>query len=64
MDSIDVDEARRRGIAVCNTPNAFSEPVADTVLGYALLAARQLARMNADMHDGLWQKPQLRSLSE
>jgi D-3-phosphoglycerate dehydrogenase len=64
MDSIDVDEARRRGIAVCNTPNAFSEPVADTVLGYALLAARQLASMNADMHDGLWQKPQLRSLSE
>ena len=64
MDSIDVAGARRRGIAVCNTPNAFSEPVADTVLGYALLAARQLDRMNADLHAGLWQKPQLRSLSE
>jgi phosphoglycerate dehydrogenase-like enzyme len=64
IDSIDVAEARRRGIAVCNTPNAFSEPVADTVLGYALLAVRQLASMNADMHDGLWQKPKLRSLSE
>jgi D-3-phosphoglycerate dehydrogenase len=64
MDSIDVVGARGRGIAVCNTPNAFSEPVADTVLGYALLAVRQVARMNEDMHDGLWQKPQLRSLSE
>jgi len=64
MDSIDVEEAQRRGIAVCNTPNAFSEPVADTVLGYALLATRQLAAMNASMKDGLWQKPQLRSLSE
>jgi len=64
MDSIDVAEARRRGITVGNTPNAFSEPVADTVLGYALLAVRQLEKMNADMHGGLWQKPQLRSLSE
>jgi hypothetical protein len=61
---VDVADARRRGIAICNTPNAFSEPVADTVLGYALLFVRQLGRMNADMHEGLWQKPQLRSLSE
>ena len=64
IDSIDVAEARRRGVAVCNTPNAFSEPVADTVLGYALMAVRQLDRMNADMHAGAWRKPQLRSLSE
>ena len=64
IDSIDVAEARRRGIVVCNTPNAFSEPVADTVMGYVLIGARQLDRMNADMHAGLWRKPQLRSLSE
>ena len=64
IDSIDVEEARRRGIVVCSTENAFSEPVADTVLGYAVLFARQLDRMNTDMHQGLWRKPQLRSLSE
>jgi phosphoglycerate dehydrogenase-like enzyme len=64
IDSIDVAEARRRGIVVCNTPNAFSEPVADTVMGYLLLAARQLDRMSADMHEGRWQKPQLRALNE
>lgn len=64
IDSIDAAEARRRGIVVCNTPNAFSEPLADTVMGYVLLAVRRLDRMNADMHDGLWRKPQLRSLSE
>lgn len=64
IDSIDVAAARRRGIVVCNTPNAFSEPVADTVMGYLLLAARQLDRMNADMHQGRWQKPQLRALNE
>ena len=64
IDSIDVREARRRGIAVCNTPNAFSEPVADTVMGYTLMAVRQLDRMNRDMHAGLWQKPQLKALGE
>ena len=64
IDSIDVAEARRRGIVVCNTPDAFSEPVADTVMGYVLLFARQLGRMNAEMHEGAWRKPQLRSLGE
>lgn len=64
IDSIDGAEARRRGIVVCNTPDAFSEPVADTVMGYTLIAARQLDRMNAEMHDGSWRKPQLRSLGE
>jgi D-3-phosphoglycerate dehydrogenase len=32
---------------------------ADTVMGYVLLAGRQLVRMNADMHHGVWRKPQL-----
>jgi D-3-phosphoglycerate dehydrogenase len=64
IDSIDVAEARRRGIAVCNTPGAFSEPVADTVLGYVLLFARQLDQMTADMRAGLWRRLPLRSLGE
>jgi len=64
IDSIDVDEARRRGIVVCNTPDAFSEPVADTVMGYVLIAARQLDRMNTDMHGGAWRKPRLRAAGE
>jgi D-3-phosphoglycerate dehydrogenase len=64
IDSIDVAEARRRGIAVCNTPGAFSEPVADTVLGYMLLFARQLDQMTADMRAGLWRRLPLRSLGE
>ena len=31
IDSIDQDACRELGIALCNTPNAFSEPVADSV---------------------------------
>jgi len=54
----------RRNVKVCNTTNAFSEPVADTVLAYILLFARQVARMNADLRANRWQKPQLFSLRE
>ena len=64
IDSIDAAEAERRGISVYRTPNAFSEPVADTVLGYILTFARQLLWMDRDIRQGVWQKPLLVSLRE
>jgi D-3-phosphoglycerate dehydrogenase len=64
IDSIDSAEAERRGVPVFRTPNAFSEPVADTVLGYMLTFARQLPRMDRDIRKGNWQKPPLVSLNE
>ncbi len=64
IDSIDLAEARRRGISVSNSPGAFSEPVADTVMGYVLLFARQPDRMADDMRAGRWQRRSLRALQE
>jgi D-3-phosphoglycerate dehydrogenase len=64
IDSIDSEEARRRGIPVYRTPNAFSEPVADTVLGYVLTFARKLHWMDRDIRRGNWEKPPLVSLRE
>lgn len=64
IDSIDRVAAMRRGVAVYNTPNAFSEPVADTVMGYILLFARKLDVMNLAIRSGRWLKPQLTSLRE
>lgn len=64
IDSIDSIEAERRGIPVYRTPNAFSEPVADTVLGYILLFARKLQLMDREIRKGKWEKPPLVSLSE
>lgn len=64
IDSIDADAAAQRGISVFRTPNAFSEPVADTVLGYMLIFARQLPRMDRDIRAGVWKKPVLVSLRE
>lgn len=64
IDSIDQEAAARHGVAVRNTPNAFSEPVGDTVLGYLLLFARRLDQMTDEIRRGQWVKPQLISLRE
>lgn len=64
IDSIDQDACRRLGIAVRNTPNAFSEPVADSVLGYMLCFARNLLTMDRQMKQGIWDKIPGRALRE
>lgn len=64
IDSIDLAACKRLGIVVCNTPNAFSKPVADTVLGYILCFARQLLCMDRDMRAGMWYKRPSISLCE
>ena len=64
IDSIDREAAGRLGISVRNTPDAFTQPVADTVLGYIIAFARGLPWMDRDMHSGQWVKQQGRSLGE
>jgi D-3-phosphoglycerate dehydrogenase / 2-oxoglutarate reductase len=64
IDSIDKTFAATLGIAVRNTPNAFTLPVADSVLGYILTFARRLPWMDREMKRGNWQKLPGRSLSE
>jgi len=56
IDSIDQAACKHLGIAVCNSPNAFSEPVADSVLGYILNFARRLPWMDRIMRQGHWTK--------
>ena len=64
IDSIDQQAARRLGIKVRRTSNAFTLPLADTVLGYILAFARQHPWMDRDMKAGKWEKIPGRSLSE
>jgi phosphoglycerate dehydrogenase-like enzyme len=56
IDSIDTEAADTLGIAVCNTPGAFTEPVADTVMGYMLAFARRGPWMDRAMKAGQWEK--------
>jgi D-3-phosphoglycerate dehydrogenase / 2-oxoglutarate reductase len=64
IDSIDQKTTENLGIKVYNTPNAFTLPVADTVLGYMLTFARHFPWMDRAMKSGQWEKIPGRSLSE
>ncbi len=64
IDSIDKEHAETLGIQVCNTPNAFTLPVADSVLGYMLTFARRHPWMDRAMKKGEWEKIPGFSLSE
>jgi phosphoglycerate dehydrogenase-like enzyme len=64
IDSIDSKSAAARGIPVCRTRDAFSEPVADTALGYMLTFARKLPWLDRDIRQDRWEKPRLLALGE
>lgn len=64
IDSINQDMAAELGIRICRTPNAFTVPVADTVMGYILAFARRQPWMDRAMKSGVWEKIPGRSLSE
>ncbi len=64
IDSIDKTFAATLGIVVRNTPNAFTLPVSDSVMGYILTFARRLPWMDREMKRGNWEKLPGRSLSE
>ena len=64
IDSIDGETAARLGVRVCNTPGAFTEAVADSVLAYVLAFARRLAWMDRALKAGRWEKLPGRALHE
>ncbi len=64
VDSIDRQAAAELGIKVFYTPGAFTEAVADSVLGYMLCFARQLPWMDRAMKTGRWEKLPGRALHE
>jgi len=64
IDAIDVAAATRLGIKVCNTPDAFTDCVADSTLGYILNFARRLYKMDQDIRRGQWVKRDAITLRE
>ena len=64
IDSIDAAACARLGIRLCRTPNAFTLPVADTVMGYLLAFARRQPGMDKAMKAGVWDKIPGRALHE
>jgi D-3-phosphoglycerate dehydrogenase len=64
VDSIDQPACARLGIKLGRTLNAFTLPVADSVLGYILAFARRQPWMDREMKSGKWEKIPGKALSE
>ncbi|MBV6402722.1 MAG: Hydroxypyruvate reductase [Anaerolineales bacterium] len=64
IDSLDASACLSHSVKIGRTPNAFTTPVADTVLGYMLAFARRQPWMDAEMKRGKWEKIPGKSLSE
>jgi D-3-phosphoglycerate dehydrogenase len=56
IDSINQQAAERLGIQIFNTPDAFTDAVADSVMGYILAFARQIPWMDDKLKAGAWKK--------
>jgi D-3-phosphoglycerate dehydrogenase len=64
INTIDLNAAEKYHIKVYNTPNAFSHPVSDTVLGLILSFSRNIIESDRMMKDGQWIKIKGKTLSE
>lgn len=64
IDAFDHEACREFGVAIRNTPDAFTDPVADSVLGYILCFSRKLCWMDQQMKSGVWDKIPGRALNE
>jgi D-3-phosphoglycerate dehydrogenase len=64
VDSIDAEACSRYEIRLGRTPNAFTLPVADSVMSYILAFARRQPWMDREMKSGKWEKIPGKSLSE
>jgi glyoxylate reductase len=54
FDNIDVREATRRKIVVCNTPGVLTETTADFAFALLLAAARRVAEGERNVKEGKW----------
>ncbi len=53
-DRFDVDEASRRGVAICYTPDVVTEAVVHLTLGLMLVASRRLFENESYVRSGGW----------
>ena len=64
LDSVDLNAARKRGIAVSYTPEAPAPAVAELTIGLMLSLLRHVHEANLAMHQGEWQRMMGRRIPE
>ena len=62
LDTIDVAEASRRGIAVMHSPTGNEVAAAEFTIGLLFSLARQIPQAASYMRDGRWEKRRLRGV--
>ncbi|QMV04179.1 2-hydroxyacid dehydrogenase [Devosia sp. D6-9] len=53
-DSVDVQEATKRGIRVTNTPDVLNDAVAELAIGMMIALARRLLQADRFVREGMW----------
>jgi D-3-phosphoglycerate dehydrogenase len=56
LDNVDVEQAKKQGILVVNTPHVASASVAELAIGYILALARNIVEATVTLRDGKWLK--------
>ncbi len=64
IDSIHKEIAEKYGVTVCNTPDAFSHPVSDTVMALMLAFTRNIIPSDRILKEGGWKKIKGKTLGE
>jgi hydroxypyruvate reductase len=54
VDAINLDDARKRGIIVTNTPDVLNEAVADTAIALVLMTVRKFPQSEVYLRAGNW----------
>lgn len=62
VDSVDIDAATARGIAVCNVPDYGTESVSDHAIGLVLACARGIPRLDRGLRAGSFDLAAVRPL--
>lgn len=57
VDNIDLQEAKRHRIVVCNSPGINSSAVAEQTIALMLSLVRAVPRLNGSIRKGEWQRP-------
>tara|TARA_Y100001935_G_scaffold190092_1_gene158336 strand:+ start:873 stop:1841 length:969 start_codon:yes stop_codon:yes gene_type:complete len=60
VDNIDIPEATKKGITVCNTPGASTRSVVELTIGHLIASTRHITRADRTLRNGKWAKKQLR----
>ncbi len=60
VDNIDISEASKFNIKVCNTPSASTRSVVELTIGHLIASTRSIATADRKLREGKWAKKDLR----